>query len=463
MSGYSLKRGRSPTRENTPKTLTGPWGRSARDNNIRGAINLPTLITGVLTPEQLDAFQIIYRIEEITQKIINNDMDPPVRESRSPSPPPTYDNHGRRTNTREQRYKKSLEDERHHLIDIAARIVPNYIAPTDYRRPKSTTEKYFIPALDHPEINFVGLLLGPRGNTLRKMQEETGARIGIRGKGSVKEGKNTRNDPRMSHLDEPLHCLITADDEDKVQAGIAACKAIVDKAITSPEGQNDLKRGQLRELAELNGTLREDDDRPCSICGLRGHKRWECPNKESYTAQIVCRLCGNTGHFARDCKMKTEGGNMQLNVEQEFDNILNNINSKNYTQDEAAGDDDRHYQPSKKRNTAAESPFQGQPTSSSIQPPPGVAAPPAPPGLAPPPGLSAPPAPPGLTPPPGLAPPPGLSAPPAPPPGLAPPPPPPGMGAPPPPPPGLDLPPPPPPPTTTTSTSATTTDNADKV
>ena len=38
-------------------------------------------------------------------------------------------------------------------------------------------------------MNFIGLIIGPRGNTLKKMERETGAKIMIRGKGSVKEGK----------------------------------------------------------------------------------------------------------------------------------------------------------------------------------------------------------------------------------------------------------------------------------
>ena len=46
-----------------------------------------------------------------------------------------------------------------------------------------------IPQDEYPEINFVGLLIGPRGNTLKTMEKDTGAKIIIRGKGSVKEGK----------------------------------------------------------------------------------------------------------------------------------------------------------------------------------------------------------------------------------------------------------------------------------
>lgn len=73
---------------------------------------------------------------------------------RSPSPPPQYDNFGRRVNTREYRYRKRLEDERHKLIEKAMKIIPNYHPPSDYRRPTKTQEKVYVPVNDYPEINF---------------------------------------------------------------------------------------------------------------------------------------------------------------------------------------------------------------------------------------------------------------------------------------------------------------------
>lgn len=73
---------------------------------------------------------------------------------RSPSPPPQYDNHGRRINTREYRYRKRLEDERHKLVEKAMKTIPNYHPPQDYRRPTKTQEKVYVPVNDYPEINF---------------------------------------------------------------------------------------------------------------------------------------------------------------------------------------------------------------------------------------------------------------------------------------------------------------------
>ena len=64
--------------------------------------------------------------------------------------------------------------------------------------------------------NKVGLLIGPRGNTLKKMETESQAKIAIRGKGSVKEGKGRSDAAHTSNQEEDLHCLIMADTEEKV-------------------------------------------------------------------------------------------------------------------------------------------------------------------------------------------------------------------------------------------------------
>jgi hypothetical protein len=75
-------------------------------------------------------------------------------------------------------------------------------------------------------------------------------------------------------------------------------------ALLLPEGQNQMRMLQLRELAVLNGTIRPDDalaNLYCTNCGFNGHKTWECPEALNFTANIVCPVCGAGGHLARDC------------------------------------------------------------------------------------------------------------------------------------------------------------------
>ncbi|KAG5926564.1 Branchpoint-bridging protein [Claviceps africana] len=189
------------------------WGDS--ENKAAGLMGLPTAILSNMTSEQLEAYTLHLRIEEISQKLRIDDVVP-ADGDRSPSPAPQYDNHGRRINTREYRYRKKLEDERHKLIEKAMKTIPNYHPPQDYRRPTKTQEKVYVPVNDYPEINFIGLLIGPRGNTLKKMETESGAKIAIRGKGSVKEGKGRSDAAHSSNQEEDLHCLIMADTEEKI-------------------------------------------------------------------------------------------------------------------------------------------------------------------------------------------------------------------------------------------------------
>ncbi|KAF2744828.1 hypothetical protein M011DRAFT_376257, partial [Sporormia fimetaria CBS 119925] len=306
-----LKRGRSPTRENGStdglkrRRKRNRWG-DASENKAAGLMGLPTAIYSAMTTEQLDAYALHLRIEEITQKLKINDVVPPEGD-RSPSPPPQYDNFGRRVNTREFRYRKRLEDERHKLVEKAMKTLPNYHPPADYRRPTKTQEKVYVPVNDYPEINFIGLLIGPRGNTLKKMESESGAKIAIRGKGSVKEGKGRSDAAHASNQEEDLHCLIMADTEDKVNKAKHLIHNVIETAASIPEGQNELKRNQLRELAALNGTLRDDENQACQNCGEIGHRKYDCPQKQNFTASIICRVCGEAGHMARDCSQRKRG------------------------------------------------------------------------------------------------------------------------------------------------------------
>lgn len=187
------------------------------------------------------------RLEEINRKLRTGDYVPPERERygvtlyyvgdgrterrqprRSPSPEPVYNSEGKRINTREARYKKKLEDERHKLVEKAMKTIPNFRPPPDYKKPSRIHEKVYIPAKEFPEINFIGQLIGPRGNTLKGMEAESGAKISIRGRGSVKEGKARTDAANNSAQEEDLHCLVMADSEEKVKKAVKLIEKIIE-------------------------------------------------------------------------------------------------------------------------------------------------------------------------------------------------------------------------------------------
>ena len=41
-------------------------------------------------------------------------------------------------------------------------------------------DKVMIPQEEHPDINFVGLLIGPRGNTLKTLEKDVGFILNLR-------------------------------------------------------------------------------------------------------------------------------------------------------------------------------------------------------------------------------------------------------------------------------------------
>ena len=59
--------------------------------------------------------------------------------------------------------------------------------PEPIGSPLQMTEKLYVPVKDHPEFNFVGRILGPRGMTAKQLEQETGCKIMVRGKGSMRD------------------------------------------------------------------------------------------------------------------------------------------------------------------------------------------------------------------------------------------------------------------------------------
>ncbi|GLV43931.1 Splicing factor 1 [Carabus blaptoides fortunei] len=284
------------------------WGGSEHDKTF--IPGMPTILPNTLNKEQEEAYLIQLQIEDVSRKLRSGDLGIPGNiEERSPSPEPIYSSDGKRLNTREFRTRRRLEEDRHALVLKMMSINPEYKPPIDYKPPVIRVhDKVMIPQEEHPEINFVGLLIGPRGNTLKTMEKETGAKIIIRGKGSVKEGKVGRKDGQpLPGEDEPLHAYITATNPEHVKKAVERIKEVIRQGVEVPENQNDLRRMQLRELAQLNGTLRENEGMRCNNCGASDHKSWLCPDKPNVTNNIVCSSCGGAGHIARDCRQKRPG------------------------------------------------------------------------------------------------------------------------------------------------------------
>ena len=178
----------------------------------------------------------------------------PPAEERSPSPPPQYDRAtGQRINTREQRVFDAWDTERREAVAKALEMDPLFKPPPGHR-PLVHELRLYVPHKQYPGYNFLGLIIGPRGSTQKRLEKETGAFIRIRGREMHKEG--TFRPPQVAGVDDgrddELHVHISADTVEKVDR---AARMIHPLLTPLDPDQNPHKQKQLRELAEINGTV----------------------------------------------------------------------------------------------------------------------------------------------------------------------------------------------------------------
>lgn len=335
-----------------------------------------------------------------------------------------YGADGKRKNTREIRWRQRYTAERQDILEKIMSLNPATKQAAGLFKRKRT-RKIRIPIEDHPQYNFIGLIIGPRGKTQKELEAKTGCKIAIRGRGSVKDGARGRRDGQVMDSDnEPLHVVITGDDQRSVDA---AADMVEQMLVVIDDEKNVHKQQQLRELALLNGTLK--DDVFCEICGEKGHRSFECPKRfamKKNTVQVKCTICGDTSHPTRDCPMKAsdvKDAQESREMDSDYMSFMAELDGKKAEQKPTGNP------PEAPKNPSQFAPVQSVPSSGLPVPPPTNLPPLPPTGIA---GF------PSLPPPPPPPPPVGI-------PGLPPPPPPAGIAGLPPPPPGPPPPAPPPP------------------
>jgi len=205
--------------------------------------------------------------------------------------------------------------EREMIVQKLIQLNPMYQPPaagTPGGPPIQFTRKIFIPVKEHPGFPFLGQLIGPRGNTKKRLERESNCRVFIRGKGAWRDDRSQFQNPNQPAKpknpwdDEPLHVFIQGNNDDDVEKCEADVMFLLD--VDSEETQDYMKQ-QLRELHQLNGTARDDY---CHICGEEGHRQWECPKKNEKPRfehnKIKCIHCGEVSHASRDCPSKGKPG-----------------------------------------------------------------------------------------------------------------------------------------------------------
>lgn len=314
---------------NLVKKKKSRWGSKAA---------IPGLTTKVpsMTSEQDKIFLCQVKIEQARSLLRKPDLGIPANpDDRSPSPDPIYNSAGQRTNTRDARTKKKLENKLQQAIQELQTLCPSYVPPVDCRQATKYTHKVFIPLDKNPHINFVGMLIGPRGSTLKEMEEESGCKIIIRGKGSVKEGKLSGAE-MLPGADEPLHAYLTANHMDSIQKATALINKIVNEAINNPEGESVIRQKQMMQLAVLNGTVTKNMDMLSKV-------KEKSDSRKIFTNCLVCNICGSGGHLSADCKFKGDTSSLQnqkmdqMQMNTEYMSLMKELNNNNNNNDGTNG------------------------------------------------------------------------------------------------------------------------------
>nr|XP_032810674.1 KH domain-containing, RNA-binding, signal transduction-associated protein 2-like isoform X6 [Petromyzon marinus] len=141
-------------------------------------------------------------------------------------------------------------------------------------------ERVIIPVRQHPKFNFIGKLLGPRGNSLKRLKEETGTKLSILGKGSMRdrdkeEDLRKSGEAKYAHLNEDLHVLIEVfapPSQAYRRMGHALDEV---KKYLVPDYNDEIRQQQLRELSFLKGE--DDAEVGIGVHGRGGHARGHAP------------------------------------------------------------------------------------------------------------------------------------------------------------------------------------------
>ncbi|EER06623.1 Branchpoint-bridging protein MSL5, putative [Perkinsus marinus ATCC 50983] len=286
--------------------------------------------------KQIDQMMREIRLEDLDNKLRAEPIrlelgDPDIR---PPSPPPTYDQLGTRTNDRTTRVKKAMEGEHNRLVRYMMATVRDYIPPETWNKAR-LVRKIIIPQKKYPDVPFMAIIVGARGTNHKRLQMESGCRIEIRGKG-INAMNQTIEEQNM-----PQHVHIEGDTEVNLIKATALLEPLLDP--THPDFARARALG-LEQLAVVNGYTTQVQHIRCGLCQAMGHHASQCPEfnnvEMSYKmADVKCDICGDKGHATIDCPQKgtaqqkskewREEAEERAKVDQEYADLINNLAEEN--------------------------------------------------------------------------------------------------------------------------------------
>lgn len=118
--------------------------------------------------------------------------------------------------------------------------------------------------MNDTNANYMGRIIGRGGCTQKIIQERSGCKISIRGRGA-----NSAEKDIYENYDR-LHVLITADTDEQLDKGVEEIQKILN-------GEED---AAIKAATDTLATLSEGifNSSYCENCHEEGHRTWACPH-----------------------------------------------------------------------------------------------------------------------------------------------------------------------------------------
>merc|ERR1719193_880993 len=325
------------------KTRWGPvpkrrrWGQPDDQQSLSEDVKHLAEVAGTMSETESQIYFLKLKLAQNAKKLHNIAAALEANPNElSPSPPPQYDSAGKRLNTKEIRLKLKLDTERNDIFTNILALDKNFKIPMGWRKPVYRKRVEF-PIEKHPEINFFGVIVGPRGITQKRLSKETGCNIFIRGRGSFDSGKHGRI-PQEDDND-PMYVAISGPTQAQVDKAYQLCMDLLTQS-ASGEAYKNKQLAELKNVLGWGGNL----SKRCRICGGVGHPIWKCPDRPGADwtpAEVQCSLCGEVSHITSDCKLYNKDApevkEKALTLNQEYSKFLDDLAGDGNMKTKAAG------------------------------------------------------------------------------------------------------------------------------
>jgi far upstream element-binding protein len=162
--------------------------------------------------------------------------------------------------------------------------------------------KIYIPT--DTDFNYTGLIIGPKGSNQKRLEEQTGCKILVRGRGSQREGQPPQPDDH-----EDLHVLIVSENESQLARATVEIERIL---FADEETRTKIKQAQLQQVSQINqGIAITTDDNDPSMTTPYGP-----PSSEAFVIRVpndcVGLVIGKKGETIRQLQIESGAKKVQV-------------------------------------------------------------------------------------------------------------------------------------------------------